>query len=341
MKLNFIKHRLVIIILGCIIMFSCILAFINLNRNNERAVEYSAYETTPNEAMPYSRIIDGNTHSTSVDLKSQNMLYIPSSTETIYLDYGLIDNSGDITEVLLQIYYDYELINFKVSDNEYSTQYAFDIKDGKKIKIPVHIDENALKDDNKIHKLLIVFTEGYNQNAAQFDRVTDEYGLNQIYDVVHTLDYSNEVYMEGEINKIIPKTNFEKSYSNLLLNLDYNNSEMKNKGGIINPEPSMQIEKNTQLPLMYNIDKYKVKNDCLIIITANYKPLKINENNYYQLIKLDGEKGTANGSINIMTPNKSGNYEIIGYVIRDPFKKQSSPDNIVDTSPRFTMVVTE
>ena len=74
------------------------------------------------------------------------------------------------------------------------------------------------------------------------------------------------------------------------------------------------------------------------MITLNYNQIKVNDK-YFELIKLDGNEGTANGKINIMTPIESGKYELIGYVILDPFEIISSDLNLVYTSARFTLSV--
>jgi hypothetical protein len=86
---------------------------------------------------------------------------------------------------------------------------------------------------------------------------------------------------------------------------------------------------------MYNFNKEESQN-CLLFITLNYTPITINGNDY-QIIQLDGEKGTANGQITIDTPNTMGLYEVIGYIIHDPFNKLSSSDNLVKSSYRFTL----
>lgn len=88
---------------------------------------------------------------------------------------------------------------------------------------------------------------------------------------------------------------------------------------------------------MYNLGKNN-SDSALIITTLNFEQVNINDK-YAELIKLDGKEGTANGRINIKVPDTPGKYEVIGYVVHNPFLKYSGGSNLAYTSHRFTLIV--
>lgn len=145
----------------------------------------------------------------------------------------------------MKIYYDYELIYLKLNDSEeYISEFKFTINSDNQVNIPFKLKPEDLNLNNNIHKLLVTFTTGYDQNASDFERTTNDYSLNY-----------NQTNIDDEL---------------------------------------------------------------------------------FRLIKLDG---TSNGKITFKAPMELGKYEVIGYVILNPFTRLSNPDNLVHTSYRFTLLV--
>ncbi len=273
-----------------------------------------------------------NTSGTTDEMKILNMLYLPDG-EDVDLEFGV---AGSSPTVIMKLYYDYQPIAFKPTEEEiYADEYVFKMEDGTKTQISISLDKDKTISDNKIHKLLITFTTGYHQKAMDFDRVTDEYGISLIYDVVSTPDYSGEVYIPFEYEATPPEDNFDKNISNLIFNFDYENSEQLSSGGIRNPLPKFESEGGISLPMMYNVMKNGA-DSALLLLTLNFNQIDIN-GEAYKLIRLDGKEGMANGKLNFNVPNETGDYDIIGYVILRPFEKIGEGSNMVYTSPRFTL----
>lgn len=322
---------LVIPILLILLLFGVYQITINRNQD-ENQVRQTQFNNTHAD-FKTSYYIDSYNKNSSDDLKSQDLIYISDPTAPIYFEYAQV---GSSTQVIMNLYYDYKPISFQVADKEYSDKYIFDIKDGNKVKIPVYIKRQAEKDDKKIHKLLVTFASAPDQNASQYSLPTDFFGINAVYDVVYTKNYKNEVFSENDSSDdIIPENNFSENLGDLILNTDYKNKEQNTNGGILKPPVSLEHKKGTPLKLMYNFEKMGSR-ECLLLITLNFSPVKINGSDY-QIVKLDGEKGTANGQVEVSTSGQSGLYEVVGYIIHDPFRKQQSADNIIKNSYRFTL----
>lgn len=308
----------------------------SINIEDTTDIKYEEYRKF-DESLSYGSLIGAYTNNTTDDLRTENMMFLPQD-EVIYLNFG---SDGAKKEVMVKIFYDYQLIDFKlVNEDTYISEYIFTLEDGKKIELPIRLDEEKIVRDNKIHKLMVTFITGHNKKASNYDIVTDDYGLNAIYDLVHTLDFENEIYALNYYDFIIPENNFENTYSDFTLNFDYENMEQNKKpsGGILNPAPKFDYDGGEILPIMYNINKNN-SGYALIILTLNFNQVGINDNKFFQLIKLDNKNGTANGTINIKTPSEPGDYEVIGYLILDPFDKQVEIINAVSFSQRFTLSI--
>lgn len=284
-----------------------------------------------------SYLIDASTKNSPDKFKANNLLYVPND-EVIKISYGNLDESGGDHSIIMKVFYDYQMIDFKLADTDtYASEYTFNLESGKKIDIPILLDEDSIKFDQNIHKLLVTFSTGYHQNASDFDSVTDEYGINAVFDVVHNLDYKNKT-MPYSYNYLLPEDNFEQNYGKLIFNTDYENVTPKGDfGGILNPTPFLNVKRSSSLDLMYNIGKNGSDN-ALLIMTFNFEQVNINDK-YAELIKLDGKEGTANGKISIKVPDAAGKYEVIGYVVHNPFDKYSGGSNMAYTSYRFTLIV--
>lgn len=306
--------------------------------------DVSGTETPPPSDLvtqEYTPALDGymasylggaDTKSTTDEMRVLNMLYLPDG-EIVNLEFGI---TGSTPTVIMKLYYDYQPIDFKLSEEEtYVNEYVFKMEDGTKTKIPILLNPSKTISDNKIHKLLITFTTGYHQKAMEFDRVTDEYGISLIYDLVSTLDHNGEVYIPFECEETLPEYNFDKNISNLIFNFDYENSEQLSSGGIRNPLPKFEAKNGISLPMMYNVMKNRA-NSALLLLTLNFNQIDI-DGEICKFIRLDGKEGMANGIINFSVPNEPGDYDIIGYVILRPFEKIGEGSNMVYTSPRFTL----
>ena len=316
-------------------MFLLLTACSNLI-NESNNIEVDTYEPIM-EGYNVSYSIDATTQKTSDDFKSKNLLYVPEN-EVLKISYGNKNVQNEESKVIMKVFYDYKQIDFKLTDEDnYLSEYKFDLESGKKIDIPILLDNDFMIFDNNMHKILVAFTTGSEQNASYFDSVTDEYGINTIYDVVHNLDYTDHM-IPYSFDYLLPENNYEKEYTNLTFNTDYNNATQNSEfGGVLKPTPSLTVKRGSNFPLMYNLNKSGSEN-VLLLFTLNFEQVNIN-NKYAELIKLDGKTGTANGTINLKMPETPGKYEAIGYVIHNPYSDLSGKSNLFSSSYRFTFIV--
>lgn len=318
-----------------------------LYQYDKRTINESVAGTEPQERIESSKFdnkhgfknsyyIDVYNNNSNEQYKPQNLLLISDVSEPIYTEFAQIGSGG---KVVMNVYYDYNRIAFKVPDQDFAEEYTFMIEDGDKLKIPVSFKREDLVADDKIHKLLITFTSAPDKHALAYDLPTNFFGMNGLYDVVYSSDFNNEVYKDdSKITLVTPTEHFAEKYEDLIMNTDYKNKEQRSRGGILKPNVRIDSQRGAPLKLMYNINKYQSDN-CLLIVTVGFEPAVINGRGKYQVIQFDGTDGTANGEIEIATPNEPGSYEVIGYVVPDPFLKQHGAENIIKTSYRFTLVV--
>lgn len=330
-------YKKVLILITIFLLASCS----NTTGNDEQAKDYDPIvvkDYKPSvEGYPVSYSIDAVTENSPDDFKVNNLLFVPND-EMIKIEYGNFSEDGNGHNVTMKLFYDYEMIDFKLADADtYQSEYKFNLRSGEKIEIPILLNEDSIVSDENIHKLLVTFTTGSQQNASDFDIVTDEYGVNAVFDVVHNLNYENNI-IPYSYDYILPENNFEQNYGKLIFNTDYENATQKSEfGGVLNPTSSLNVKRGSDLDLMYNLNKNS-SDSALLIMTINFEQVNIN-NKYAELIKLDGKEGTANGRIKITVPDTPGKFEVIGYVVHDPFDKYSGSSNLVYPSYRFTLVV--
>ena len=75
-----------------------------------------------------------------------------------------------------------------------------------------------------------------------------------------------------------------------------------------------------------------------MFITAGYEQMKLNGQDYLYFTDLPSKKMAA-GYCQMETPEEPGRYEIIGYVIPQPFLESGLSDQHSSESYRFTLVV--
>lgn len=292
---------------------------------------------------------------TGFGLKATTEDTLPEMLKEFLLNYSDFDKPITLTfnntqtekerEVILTLYLDYKQINFKVTDNKYSNEYVFNIDGSQQIELPVYLDKTLVPNDDKYHKLMISFVTGYDKKAYQFEKVENQYGITCSYDIIFNKSALNSQIddIKDYIKNNYPDNYFEFQSEPIILNTDYNNkAQKKDKDfGISLPNNLVTISKGNALDLMYNITNYNNFKNALLVITVDYKQEKINNDDCY--IMTLGENGVYNGKISLSMPNQTGYYEVIGYVIYNPYEKISTDlgNSKVNTSYRFTVNITD
>lgn len=277
-----------------------------------------------------SYYIDAYNNNSTERLKENFTILVKGKDEPIYVDFAQV---GSTSEVLMKIYFDFKPIQFKTEGTNFLEEHIFEAQDGMKIKFPVYFGEGVDLNDEKTHKLFITFTSIPNEHILNYNRTTDFYGVNAVYDITKSAgeDYSDNLIQLFN-NRIVPKNNFEESFGTFILNTDYENEEYELNKGIKISDLNISAQRESSLPLMYNIDKLGCDN-VLLLLTVGYKV------NNEKIVMLDGENGTANGSIEVTVPEESGLYEVIAYAIYNPFDHVTGENHLADCSYRFTLSV--
>ncbi|MDO4261943.1 MAG: hypothetical protein Q4C82_07680 [Eubacteriales bacterium] len=103
------------------------------------------------------------------------------------------------------------------------------------------------------------------------------------------------------------------------------------------PQKEVHVNAGEELTLQYHAGGY-TENDFLIFVTAGYEQMRLNGENYLYFEHLPSRKMAA-GFCQMSTPDTPGRYEVMGYVIPDPFSDSGVSDEHADESYRFTLVV--
>ena len=93
---------------------------------------------------------------------------------------------------------------------------------------------------------------------------------------------------------------------------------------------------------MYNISNIEF-DSALIILTVGFEQTNINEK-IYEVVELNQSNSVFNDSFEFVAPSEPGKYEVIAYLVHDPFKTMQSTDlsnSTVGHSQRFTLEVTD
>lgn len=252
-------------------------------------------------------------------------------------------NEGKDRKMVMTVYYNYEQVDFKLNlDENYTNQYVFDVKDGEVIEETLYLDSKINVNDC-MNKLMISFVSGYDTHQSDLDTYpTNEYGITTIYDLFFTNNFEegNDKVDAASSEPIIPKNVFQDFVSEpLIINMDYEN-KLQNQKLISVPEKNLQVQPNEKVNLMYNISNSE-SNLALMILTVGFEQVKIN-NKYYEVIELNESNSVFNDSFDFVAPSEVGKYEVIAYLIYDPFKTMKSTslfNSTVGHSYRFTLEV--
>ena len=216
--------------------------------------------------------------------------------------------------MVMTVYYNYEQIDFKLNlEDDYTNQYVFDIKDGELIEETLYLD-STIEMNECMNKLMISFTSGYDTHQSDLDTYpTDEYGVTVIYDLCFTniFNEDNSKVCVERTEPSIPTNVFQDFVSlPLIINMDYEN-KLQNQKLIASPENVLQVQSNEKI---------------------------------YEVVELNQSNSVFNDSFEFVAPSEPGKYEVIAYLVHDPFKTMQSTDlsnSTVGHSQRFTLEVTD
>jgi len=266
--------------------------------------------------------------------KANNTLYIKDLTEPITVKFN---NNGKDRNFIMNVYYDYQPISFKIgAKGDFTHSYKFDLDDGYEIELPLYLPSDLNMTGS--HKLFITFTIGYDLHAKDFDQVINWYGASTIQDIIFEPDIQ-QTNFEG-LPRLDEPTGVVDLKYDYTLNLDYDYGIL-NTGILPTPPVTLTVKPEQEFKLIYNVS-YPGSNagQVLLMATIGYESTYINYKPYLVLELPDNK--TAVGELTLTAPPLPGLYEIISYSISSPFDKISGlrlNDFIIQSSPRFTLEV--
>jgi len=336
---NNIRTKLLVSIITIAILLcsSCSSKTKHINRNAEiKKLEYnSEYASTGVKVCA----LDVNTITTTEEDHRDHKLYLPEFDEPIYITFGL---AGADSQAILRLYYDYEPISFLTAESlNYTDEYIFNIADGTRLEIPVYLSSDLGKDD-LTHKLMVVVIIDCDRHASEIDNITDlmMYGSTGVFDLSFTEAANRrETTIAESKYSILNADNYGK-FSYTSLNFTDGMQDLSSQG-FYEPEKIYVKNMGEVCSLNYTVSKFdnKVEN-ALILLTVGYRPIQIN-NQDYLFINL-GDNTTAAGEISFELPDEAGKYDVIGYVVFNPFSYTSMDlCDIPQSNTRFTIVCTD
>ena len=240
--------------------------------------------------------------------------------------YFQIENAGQKRQFAVQIFIDCRLTPVIINGIEYETF----IIDSDEILSEVYSFKLAEPlDTNKNHSMLAILIAGTDiyTNHVEF-AMTNQYSI--------ALDH---ILMFGED---LPMAQADYDYEKVELVTEYQstglllNSDIENNTRAI-PEREMILHQGEEFSLQYQVGGYPDCEEVAVIITIGLKQAKINNQDYILCQVKDGE--LVHGVANLTAPAEAGEYEIMGWVIKEPFDTDKSEYFPLDASHRFTLTV--
>lgn len=321
-------RRIVIVLLAIVIISGC--------SNHSPTIEKwdnSKYESfTSSVGIDVFNENSFNTEEVLDSYKANNTLYITDLSKPIYVKFN---NNGKDRNFIMNVYYDYKPIKFKIGNKgDYDQSYKFDLDDGYEINLPLYLPADL----NMIgtHKLLITFSIGYNIHAKELGQVIRWYGASTIQDII----------FEPDIQSFDRQQKFDKPMGMVDLKYDYtlnqdNDYQILETGIMPLPPVSLTVKPKQEFKLNYNVSyPGEGAGQVLLIATIGFESTYIN-NKPYLLLEVPENK-TVVGEVTLIAPEEPGLYEIISYSISSPYDKINTlnlRDYIIQSSPRFTLEV--
>ena len=237
-----------------------------------------------------------------------------------------VENGAQKRQFSVQVFIDYRQVPIKIDGTEYDT-FFIDAPENFGRDFTFQLVEPI--DTNYNHSLLAILTAGTDvlTNEVNF-KMSDNYSIA----IDHVLSFGRDNAM------VQPKYNIEKTETvteyqaaGLLLNTD-----IKEYKRTI-PDRELKLLAGEEFSLQYQVGGYENCKEVAVIVTIGSKQSDINNQDY---ILCEVENGAlVRGTANINAPHQEGKYEIMGWVIKDPFDVDKTEYMPLDSSYRFTLNV--
>lgn len=237
-----------------------------------------------------------------------------------------VENGGQQRQFSVQVFIDCRQVPIKIDGTEYNT-FFIDAPENFGRDFTFQLAEPI--DTNYNHSLLAILTAG---TDVLTNEVNFEMSNNYSIAIDHMLSFGRDNAMaQSEYN--IEKTETVTGYqaAGLLLNTD--TREYKRTM----PGRELKLPAGEKFSLQYQVGGYEDCEEVAVIITIGLEQSNINNQDYILCEVENGE--LVRGIVNINAPQQEGEYEIMGWVIKDPFDADKTEYRPLDSSYRFTLNV--
>lgn len=288
-------------------------------------------ETSTEKSLTYmegmEHLLEGNTMGYYFSVYPEEVkgeLHLDSWDEELYF---MVESAGDERQFAVYFLCDYQQIPIVIDGISYE-QYYIDVNGNFSKEYKFSFAEEP--EEGKIHKLTAIMTAYSDVLMADQKELLVSSNDSLILNFNLYIGESTEM-VSLERESIEPDKLYDSAGSGIILNTY--TEELLSKI----PEKEVHIQSGENLTLQYHAGAFE-NNNFLMFVTAGYTQMKLNGQDYLYFSDLP-TKQMAVGYCQMETPKEPGKYEVIGYVIPEPFLKTGVSTQYSLESYRFTLVV--
>lgn len=286
------------------------------------------------DEMEAAEIMDGMEHLLAFNTMGYCFAVYPEETKgEIRLNYWSdtmqfqIESAGDDRQFAVYFFLDYEQIPVLIDGIEYD-QYFINVEGNYSNKIDFCL---VTEPESEIqHKFTAILTAYSDVFMAEQENISysskDSIILNYDLKIEGAEGYSKTLS-----TATTPELLYDSQGAGILLNCY--TDELASKI----PQKEVRVKKGDNLVLQYHAGGYE-KNDFVLMVTAGYQQMHLDGHNFLYFENLPSRQLAA-GYCEMETPNMPGSYEVIGYVIPNPFLEDGVSELHSQVSYRFTLIV--
>lgn len=283
-----------------------------------------------NDSQP-QHIMDGNTYgyyldvfsAESKDKERTGIIEMLSYDEELFAE---IESVGQNRKLMLQVYIDYQQVSINVNGIEY-TAYPLEADEHYSETVSYNISNGI--DTSLNHKMLVVLIAGADVVTSQTSfELSDQYAI--ALDYTLSFDDNNALAQSVYPYSELEPTDIQSS--GIMLNTDFSGEE-KNQL----PERKISVNAGECFDLQLLLGGYENVSDVAVIISVGLTQAKINQCDYVVCEIQDGKYNR--GIVQLTAPDTPGLYEVMGWIVKNPFSAEMAEWLPCDMSYRFTIEV--
>ena len=189
--------------------------------------------------------------------------------------------------------------------------------------------KNAV-DKKTNHKLTVTMTASSDIHSDDMeDGTLQPYSLSYDYSLILNPNFEMK---EASVQNYEKETVLSQDmWNGILFNFDLK----KHRRSI--PPATVTCKTGQNLTLQYFAGGYENCSEAVILFCIGMQQAEINHQKFIRV--KTGNQNIVRGTVSLKAPEKSGKYEVTGWIIPDPYAKEQKELMPLDAAPRFTLVV--